>query len=163
GTLDNATAQNPSFTCATPGTATITLSVSDGDPQPSCADTMTAQVTCTGSVSGVVTSALFVPGSTTEPTVQGGYWQGAQDCSDVNDNGKCESGEPAATTDASCHFALLTTSPAPVIADIPAGAVNTANGSASASRNVFRTTGAQLTEQGANVVISSTSTEVVRQ
>jgi hypothetical protein len=163
GTLSDATAQNPSFTCATPGTASITLKVSDGDPLPSCADTMTAQVTCTGSVTGVVTSALLVPGSATDPTVQGGYWQGAKVCSDVNDNGKCETGEPATTTDASGHFALLTTSGAPVIADIPVGAVNTANASANTSRNVFRTTGAQLTEQGANVVISSASTEVVRQ
>ena len=161
GTLDNASAQNPTFTCNTPGTASITLTVSDGDA--SCADTMTAQVTCTGSVSGVVTSALLVPGSATEPTVQGGYWKGAKVCSDVNENGKCESGEPSATTDASGHFSLLTTSPASVIADIGTTAINTANGSTNASRNVFRTTGAQLTDQGASVVISSASTEVVRQ
>ncbi len=32
GTLSNATAQNPTFTCATPGTASVTLTVSDGDP-----------------------------------------------------------------------------------------------------------------------------------
>ena len=55
------------------------------------------------------------------------------------------------------------TSVAPVIADIPVGATNTANGSQNGSRNVLRTTGAQLTEQGANVVISPASTEVVRQ
>jgi hypothetical protein len=161
GTLDNASAQNPNFTCVTPGTASITLKVSDGDA--SCADTLTAQVTCTGSVSGVVTSALFVPGSTTEPTVQGGYWKGAKVCSDSNDNGKCDSGEPSTTTDASGHFSLLTTSPGAVIADIGTTAINTANGSTNAARNVFRTAGGQLTEQGANVVISAASTEVVRQ
>ena len=69
----------------------------------------------------------------------------------------------SATTDASGHFSLFTTNGAPVIADIGTGAVNTASGAANASRNVFRTAGAQLTEQGANVVISAASTEVVRQ
>ena len=54
-------------------------------------------------------------------------------------------------------------SPAPVIADIGTTAVNTANGSTNPSRNVFRTAAAQLTDQGVNVVISSASTEVVRQ
>lgn len=47
GTLSSATAQNPTFTCTTVGMATITLSVSDGDPAASCADTVTAQVNCT--------------------------------------------------------------------------------------------------------------------
>jgi hypothetical protein len=163
GTLSSATAQNPTFTCATPGTASITLKVSDGDPAPTCADTLTAQVTCTGNVTVVVTSALLVPGSATDPTVQAGYYQGAKVCSDVNDNGKCEAGEASTTTDATGHFSLFTTSGAPVIADIGTTAVNTANGAANPSRNVFRTTGAQLTEQGANVVISPASTEVVRQ
>ena len=163
GTLSSATAQNPTFTCATPGTASLSLTVSDGDSQAGCADTLTAQVTCTGSVSGVVTSALFVPGSATEPTVQGGYYQGAKVCSDVNDDGKCEAGEAAATTDAAGRFTLFTTSAAPVIADIGTGAVNTANGSPNPNRDVFRTAGAQLTDQGASVVISAASTEVVRQ
>jgi hypothetical protein len=163
GTLSSATAQNPTFTCGTPGTASITLTVSDGDPLASCADTLTAQVTCTGTVSGVVTSALFVPGSATDPTVQGGYYQGAKVCSDVNDDGTCGTGEPSTTTDASGHFSLFTTSVAPVIADIGTTAVNTANGTSNPTRNVFRTTGAQLAEEGANVVVSPASTEVVRQ
>ncbi|MEI9948829.1 MAG: hypothetical protein WDO74_07550 [Pseudomonadota bacterium] len=46
GTLSSATAQNPTFTCTTPGTATVTLSVADGDPAASCADTLSAQITC---------------------------------------------------------------------------------------------------------------------
>jgi len=46
GTLSDASAQNPTFTCTTPGTATVTLSVSDGDPAASCADKQTAQITC---------------------------------------------------------------------------------------------------------------------
>ncbi|HEY0467970.1 MAG TPA: hypothetical protein VGC79_27410, partial [Polyangiaceae bacterium] len=46
GTLSSASAQNPTFTCTTAGPATLTLSVSDGDPAASCADTQTVQVTC---------------------------------------------------------------------------------------------------------------------
>ncbi len=46
GTLSSATAQNPSFTCTAAGPATLTLSVSDGDPAASCADTLTAVVNC---------------------------------------------------------------------------------------------------------------------
>ena len=163
GTISNATAQNPTFTCLTAGAASVTVTVSDGDPAASCAPSVTTQVTCTGGVAGVVASSLLVPGSTTDPTVQGGYYQGAKVCSDLNDNGKCETGEPSATTDASGHFTLVTTSSAPVIADIGTTAVNTANGSTNPSRNVFRTAAAQPTDQGVNVVISSASTEVVRQ
>jgi len=163
GTISNPTAQNPTFTCLTAGAASVTVTVSDGDPAASCASSVTTQVTCTGGVAGVVASSLLVPGSTTDPTVQGGYYQGAKVCSDLNDNGKCETGEPSATTDASGHFQLVTTSSAPVIADIGTTAVNTANGSTNPSRNVFRTAAAQLTDQGVNVVISSASTEVVRQ
>ena len=46
GTLSSASAQNVTFTCTTAGTATLTLSVNDGDPASSCADTQTVQVTC---------------------------------------------------------------------------------------------------------------------
>ena len=46
GTLSSATAQNPTFTCTVPGSATVSLSVSDGDPASTCADTLTAQVNC---------------------------------------------------------------------------------------------------------------------
>src|SRR5262249_29759527 len=46
GTLSDPTARNPTFTCATPGTVTVRLTVSDGDPAPTCADTSVAQVTC---------------------------------------------------------------------------------------------------------------------
>jgi hypothetical protein len=46
GTLSDATAANPTFTCATPGPATVTLKVTDGDPAESCAATQTAQVNC---------------------------------------------------------------------------------------------------------------------
>jgi hypothetical protein len=47
GTLSSPSAQNPTFTCGTTaGTATISLTVSDGDPAASCADTLTTQITC---------------------------------------------------------------------------------------------------------------------
>ena len=46
GTLSDPAAQNPTFTCTTPGVVTLRLTVSDGDPAASCADVSTAQVTC---------------------------------------------------------------------------------------------------------------------
>ena len=46
GTLSSATAQNPTFTCTTPGTATLDLTVGDGDPAASCVDKLSAQVNC---------------------------------------------------------------------------------------------------------------------
>jgi len=46
GTLSSATGQNSTFTCTTPGTATVTLAVADGDPDASCADNLSAQITC---------------------------------------------------------------------------------------------------------------------
>ncbi|HEY0469697.1 MAG TPA: metallophosphoesterase, partial [Polyangiaceae bacterium] len=50
GTLSSATAQNPTFTCTSAGTATLTLKVSDGDATPDCADSATATVTCSAPV-----------------------------------------------------------------------------------------------------------------
>jgi hypothetical protein len=46
GTLSSPSVQNPTFTCTEPGTVTVGLSVSDGDPAASCADTESAQITC---------------------------------------------------------------------------------------------------------------------
>ena len=59
GTLSSASAQNPTFTCTTPGTATISLALSDGDPLATCADALTTQVTC--SVAGK-TPGTYVAG-----------------------------------------------------------------------------------------------------
>ena len=162
GTLSSASGATSTLTCTTPGSVTVSVTASDGDTTPGCADTETAQVTCTGVVSGVVTSALLVPGSATEPTIHPGYYQGAKVCADANDNGKCEAGEQQTVTNAGGQFSLNVTSAAPVIADIGTSAINTANGSANPSRNVFRTTAAQLSDQTGNVVISPASTEVVR-
>ena len=57
--MSDANAQNPTFTCTTAGTATLTLSVADGDPAASCADTLTTQVIC--SVAGQ-TPGTYVAG-----------------------------------------------------------------------------------------------------
>ncbi len=56
GTLSSTTAQNPSFTCAAAGDATITLTVSDGDTATGCADTRTFTVHCT---KNTMTLAVF--------------------------------------------------------------------------------------------------------
>jgi 5'-nucleotidase len=47
GSLSSASAANPTFTCTNAGTATVTLTVSDGDPSASCAGTASIDVTCT--------------------------------------------------------------------------------------------------------------------
>ena len=46
GTLSSATAQNPTFTCGSAGSATVTVTVSDGDPAATCADAYSATITC---------------------------------------------------------------------------------------------------------------------
>ena len=46
GSLSDAAAQNPTFTCTSAGPATLSLKVSDGDPAASCGDTLTALVNC---------------------------------------------------------------------------------------------------------------------
>ncbi|HYQ45343.1 MAG TPA: 5'-nucleotidase C-terminal domain-containing protein [Polyangiaceae bacterium] len=50
GTLSSSTTQNPTFTCTTPGSVTLTLKVSDGDTTVDCADSATATVTCSAPV-----------------------------------------------------------------------------------------------------------------
>lgn len=46
GTFSDASASNPTFTCASAGPVTLTVTVSDGDPTAGCPDTRTATVTC---------------------------------------------------------------------------------------------------------------------
>jgi hypothetical protein len=46
GVFDNASSQNPLFTCSVPGPVTITLTVSDGDPSPTCPDNLSVTVQC---------------------------------------------------------------------------------------------------------------------
>jgi 5'-nucleotidase len=50
GTLSDATSASPHWTCSTPGTATVTVTVSDGDAASGCAATLSADITCTGPV-----------------------------------------------------------------------------------------------------------------
>jgi phospholipase C len=47
GTLSDASAQAPHFTCAAAGPSTLTVSVSDGDATAGCADRLSVTVTCT--------------------------------------------------------------------------------------------------------------------
>ena len=49
GTLSDAAAQIPQFTCTTSGPATITLTVSDGDVTSGCPDVQSLSVFCTAS------------------------------------------------------------------------------------------------------------------
>ncbi|HVR64537.1 MAG TPA: metallophosphoesterase [Polyangia bacterium] len=47
GVFDDRAAQNPLFTCSTPGMVTITMTVSDGDPAETCPDSLSVTVGCT--------------------------------------------------------------------------------------------------------------------
>ncbi|MEO6603197.1 MAG: hypothetical protein ABIQ16_25145, partial [Polyangiaceae bacterium] len=46
GRFDDAGSLSPKFSCTAPGTFELTVSVSDGDPSASCADSSTVQITC---------------------------------------------------------------------------------------------------------------------
>ncbi|MFL9918251.1 alkaline phosphatase family protein [Paraburkholderia fungorum] len=118
----------------------------------------------TTTISGVVASAGFVPGSTTgDPTLKAGYYAGATVCVDANGNGKCDGTETIATTDATGHFTLKTSGTGQLIADVSTKATNTATGAAAPSHMILRASAAQLADQGAtNVVISPMSSEVQR-
>src|SRR5580692_5807278 len=121
-----------------------------------------AETTASLTIKGLVTSAAFTAGSATEPNVTTGYFAGATVCVDTNNNGKCDSSEPSTTTSSTGAFSLTVPEPSGIIADIGTTATNTANNKANPSRNVFRASLAQVTEQGQNVVLSPLSTEVVR-
>jgi hypothetical protein len=114
---------------------------------------------------GVVAAAAFAPGSATDPTVSAGYYQGAVVCIDANDNGRCDSGETSATTDAKGAFTLAApdANATALIADIGTKATNTATGAAVPTRTVLRLAREQAAEQGSAIVISPMSTELVRE
>lgn len=46
GTLSDPAALNPTLTCTAPGAAHVTLSVTDGDPTPSCTDSRNTTIVC---------------------------------------------------------------------------------------------------------------------
>jgi hypothetical protein len=46
GTFDDSTSVNPKFTCTAVGTFTVSLNVSDGDPDSSCAATLDTPISC---------------------------------------------------------------------------------------------------------------------
>jgi hypothetical protein len=46
GTFSDPTSATPTFVCNAPGPVTLTATVSDGDPTPGCADTLSLIVTC---------------------------------------------------------------------------------------------------------------------
>src|SRR5665647_2540148 len=109
---------------------------------------------------GVVASAMFTPGSATDPTVTPAYWQGALVCVDANNNGKCDTNENPVTTSSTGAFTLSVASAAAIIADIGTSATN--GGINNSTRNVYRASIDQVKEQGASIVLSPLSTEVVR-
>ena len=50
GTLSSASEPTPTFTCTAPGTATVTLAVSDGDATAGCTGTITTDIVCSAAV-----------------------------------------------------------------------------------------------------------------
>ncbi|MEP7101692.1 MAG: phosphoesterase, partial [Burkholderiales bacterium] len=113
-------------------------------------------------ISGVVTATRFTPGSSTDPTIAAAYYQGAKVCVDANANGVCDASESPVVTDAQGRFNITLPAKAALIADIGTDATNTASGAKLASRDVLRASLDQVMEQGASVVISPLSSEVVR-
>src|SRR5438094_6054287 len=75
---------------------------SNSTPTPASAAPAAQSVT----MAGVVVASGYKPGSRTDPNLSGGYYQNAVVCIDANNNGKCDSGETQATTDAMGAFSL---------------------------------------------------------
>jgi len=113
-------------------------------------------------LTGVVTGTKLTLGSSMEPNITASYWQGAMVCVDTNGNGKCDANENPVKTDSTGKFSLSVTSTAGVIADIGTSATSSNGGAVNSTRNVYRASLEQVTEQGSNIVLSPMSTEVVR-
>ncbi|MGO4380774.1 phosphoesterase [Pseudoduganella sp. RAF19] len=154
-----ATKKNLSLTAIAAATAMIAAcGSSNDDSAPPQTSTTPPSVT----MAGVVAASGFVPGSATDPTIKAGYYAGAMVCIDANNNGKCDASENPVTTDAKGAFSLSAAAVGPLLADIGTSATNTATGNKVASRLVLRAVAAQVTEQGAAVVISPLSSDVAR-
>lgn len=113
-------------------------------------------------LSGVLTASAFKPGSSTDPVIAAGYYAGATVCVDTNGNGRCDTGEPAAVTDANGKFSLSVSAASALIADIGTNAKNTATGANVPTREVLRVMLDQVQEQGTALVVSPLSSEVAR-
>ncbi|NKF22852.1 alkaline phosphatase family protein [Solimonas marina] len=120
----------------------------------------------TKTLSGVVSSSGYVPGSTSgDPTIKPGYYAGATVFLDSNANGKLDDGETSATTDSAGTFALTVDSDAsgPLVADITTSSTNTALSAAVPAHLILRASAAQIADQGEDaIVISPMSSEVQR-
>jgi len=81
---------------------------------------------------------------------------------DANNNGVCDASENPVTTDSKGKFTLSVSAKGALIADIGTTAINTANATKVASRDVLRASLDQVIEQAGGVVISPLSSEVVR-
>lgn len=112
--------------------------------------------------SGVLAATAFKAGSSTDPVITAGYYAGATVCVDSNNNGHCDSGEPAAVTDANGKFSLSLSAASALIADIGTSAKNTATNASVPRREVLRVALDQVKEQGTAVVVSPLSSEVAR-
>ena len=111
-------------------------------------------------VRGVVGGALFTPpvfadtaAASSPASTAASTYAGATVCFDLNGNGVCDAGEPATTTSATGSFSLISTTLAPLVAQISTSATN--NGSAIASRNVFRANAAQIQAATINPLLAS--------
>jgi hypothetical protein len=124
-------------------------------------------------VKGVVGGAHFTPpvfadtaAASSPSSTEAGVYQGAKVCFDLNDNGVCDTGEPATTTGADGGFTLLSKTLAPLVAEISTAATN--NGHVLTSRNVFRVKQEQVAAATINpmlpaaIDITPLSTEVAR-
>src|SRR5262245_37647874 len=68
---------------------------------------------------GVVSGTVFTPTTRTVPASSAAaYYSGAKVCFDLNDNGVCETGEPATTTNATGAYQLASAKAAPLVAEI---------------------------------------------
>ena len=94
----------------------------------------------------------MIPSTSCASTAASTY-AGATVCFDLNGNGVCAAGEPATTTSATGSFSLISTTLAPLVAQISTSATN--NGSAIASRSVFRANVAQIQAATVNPLLAA--------
>lgn len=98
-------------------------------------------------------------------TAQQVAYAGATVCIDVNDNGRCEAGEDAATSAADGSFSIRSLQTGPLTAAVPAGATYTDPNSgtrASLGRAMVLRAAADQVAAAGPVLISALSTEVLR-